>query len=94
MENKSNLKILVNSPDFKDPNPKLEQYATPVDTVSEIIKQAVLSRISFTMFGENFEIHSFEMSKYAAFWHKSSICFIQKFGILLELHFRGSIHLS
>ena len=40
MENKSNLKILVNSPDFKDPDPKLEQYATPVDTTLEIIKKA------------------------------------------------------
>ena len=40
MENKSNLKILVNSPDFKDPNPDLEQYATPVDIAVEIVKKA------------------------------------------------------
>jgi len=35
-----NFKILANSPDFKDPEPKLEQYATPVDTTLEIIKKA------------------------------------------------------
>ena len=35
-----NLKILFNSPDFSQPIPELEQYATPVDIVSEIIKQA------------------------------------------------------
>ncbi len=35
-----NFKILTNSPDFKDPDPKLEQYATPVDTTLEIIKKA------------------------------------------------------
>ena len=40
METRLNFKILVNSPDFKDPEPKLEQYATPVDTTLEIIKKA------------------------------------------------------
>ena len=40
METRLNFKILVNSPDFKDPNPDLEQYATPVDTTLEIIKKA------------------------------------------------------
>ena len=40
METRLNFKILVNSPDFKDPDPKLEQYATPVDTTLEIIKKA------------------------------------------------------
>ena len=35
-----NFKILTNSPDFKDPDPKLEQYATPVDITLEIIKKA------------------------------------------------------
>ena len=40
METRLNFKILVNSPDFKDPEPELEQYATPVDTTLEIIKKA------------------------------------------------------
>ena len=40
METRLNLKILVNSPDFKDPNPDLEQYATPVDIAVEIVKKA------------------------------------------------------
>ena len=40
METRVNFKILVNSPDFKDPEPELEQYATPVDTTLEIIKKA------------------------------------------------------
>ena len=35
-----NSKILFNSPDFSHPKPELEQYATPVDVVFEIIKQA------------------------------------------------------
>ena len=35
-----NLKILFNSPDFNQPIPELEQYSTPVDLVSEIIKLA------------------------------------------------------
>jgi len=33
-----NSKILFNSPDFNQPIPELEQYSTPVDIVSEIIK--------------------------------------------------------
>ena len=33
-------KILFNSPDFNQPIPELEQYATPVEIVSEIIKLA------------------------------------------------------
>ena len=33
-------KILFNSPDFYQPKPELEQYATPVDIVAEIIKLA------------------------------------------------------
>ena len=40
METRLNLKILVNSPDFKDPNPDLEQYATPVDIAVEIVNKA------------------------------------------------------
>ena len=40
METRLNLKILVNSPDFKDPNPDLEQYATPVDIAAEIVNKA------------------------------------------------------
>ena len=35
-----NSKILFNSPDFYQPKPELEQYATPVDIVLEIIKHA------------------------------------------------------
>jgi len=35
-----NSKILFNSPDFNQPIPELEQYSTPVDIVSEIIKLA------------------------------------------------------
>ena len=35
-----NTKILFNSPDFNQPKPELEQYATPVDIVAEIIKLA------------------------------------------------------
>ena len=35
-----NTKILFNSPDFYQPKPELEQYATPVDIVAEIIKLA------------------------------------------------------
>ena len=35
-----NSKILFNSPDFDQPKPELEQYATPVDIVAEIIKLA------------------------------------------------------
>ena len=35
-----NSKILFNSPDFYQPKPELEQYSTPVDIVSEIIKLA------------------------------------------------------
>ena len=40
METSISSKILVNSPDFNNPDPKLEQYATPVDTTLEIIKKA------------------------------------------------------
>ena len=40
MENKLNYNILFNSPDFNQPKPELEQYATPVDIVAEIIKLA------------------------------------------------------
>ena len=40
METCLNYKILQNSPDFKNPKPELEQYATPVDIALEIIKQA------------------------------------------------------
>ena len=32
--------ILFNSPDFNQPKPELEQYATPVDIVLEIVKHA------------------------------------------------------
>ena len=32
--------ILFNSPDFSQPKPELEQYATPVDIVLEIVKHA------------------------------------------------------
>ena len=32
--------ILLNSPDFNQPKPELEQYATPVDIVLEIVKHA------------------------------------------------------
>ncbi len=35
-----NSKILFNSPDFYQPKPELEQYATPVDIVLEIVKHA------------------------------------------------------
>ena len=35
-----NFKILQNTPDFEEPIPELEQYATPVEIVSEIIKLA------------------------------------------------------
>ena len=35
-----NSKILFNSPDFYQPKPELEQYATPVDIVLEIVKNA------------------------------------------------------
>ena len=43
-------KILFNSPDFDSPKPELEQYATPVDIVSEIIKQAnALGHLSGTV---------------------------------------------
>ena len=35
-----NTKILFNSPDFYQPKPELEQYATPVDIVAEMIKLA------------------------------------------------------
>ena len=38
MATKLNYKILQNSPDFEKPITELEQYATPVDIVSEIIK--------------------------------------------------------
>ena len=44
MENKLNSKILFNSPDFNQPKPELEQYATPVDIVAEIIKLANTQR--------------------------------------------------
>ena len=40
MATKLNYKILQNSPDFEKPITELEQYATPVDIVSEIIKLA------------------------------------------------------
>ena len=32
--------ILFNSPDFNQPKPELEQYATPPDLVIDIVKQA------------------------------------------------------
>ena len=35
-----NYKLLKNSPDFENPKPELEQYATPVDIVLEIVKKA------------------------------------------------------
>ena len=35
-----NFRILQKIPDFKSPKPELEQYATPVNVVAEIIKQA------------------------------------------------------
>ena len=35
-----NSKILFNSPDFYQPKPELEQYATPADIVLEIVKHA------------------------------------------------------
>ncbi len=40
MATKLNYKILQNSPDFDKPITELEQYSTPVDIVSEIIKLA------------------------------------------------------
>tara|TARA_B100000586_G_scaffold154210_1_gene112157 strand:+ start:357 stop:953 length:597 start_codon:yes stop_codon:yes gene_type:complete len=40
METRLNFKILANSPDFKEPDPDLEQYATPVDIALEIVKKA------------------------------------------------------
>ena len=35
-----NSKILFNSPDFYQPKPELEQYATPIDIVLEVVKHA------------------------------------------------------
>ena len=40
MEKRLSFKVLANSPDFKEPDPDLEQYATPVDIVLEIVKKA------------------------------------------------------
>ena len=40
-----NSKILFNSPDFNQPIPELEQYSTPVDIVSEIIKLEPIKKI-------------------------------------------------
>lgn len=40
MEKRVNFKILIDSPDFEDPKPELEQYSTPVDIAIDIIKFA------------------------------------------------------
>ena len=34
-----NFKILIDSPDFENPKPELEQYSTPVDIAIDIIKK-------------------------------------------------------
>jgi len=39
MENRLNFKILIESPDFENPKPELEQYTTPVDIAIDIIKK-------------------------------------------------------
>ena len=39
MEKRLNFKILIDSPDFENPKPELEQYSTPVDIAIDIIKK-------------------------------------------------------
>ena len=39
MEKRLNFKILIDSPDFENPKPELEQYTTPVDIAIDIIKK-------------------------------------------------------
>ena len=39
MEKRLNFKILIDSPDFENPKPELEQYSTPVDITIDIIKK-------------------------------------------------------
>ena len=39
MEKRLNFKLLLSSPDFKDPKPELEQYITPTEIVIEILKK-------------------------------------------------------
>ena len=39
MEKRLNFKIVIDSPDFENPKPELEQYSTPVDIAIDIIKK-------------------------------------------------------
>ena len=39
MEKRLNFKILIDSPDFENPKPELEQYSTPVDIAIDVIKK-------------------------------------------------------
>ena len=39
MEKGLNYKLLIDSPDFENPKPELEQYTTPVDIAIDIIKK-------------------------------------------------------
>ena len=39
MEKGLNYKLLIDSPDFENPKPELEQYSTPVDIAIDIIKK-------------------------------------------------------
>ena len=40
MEKRVNFKVLIDSPDFENPKPELEQYSTPIDIAINIIKFA------------------------------------------------------